>query len=144
MAFKLDAIVITPDLLNLIAEIDSFNASWRFLGDQQPEILKALRTSATIESIGSSTRLAGSKLSDKEVEQLLTNIENNSLATHAIPPLAFQILTFFENNAQLTISMLETMTQANRSTLKKYVSSLVQQGRIKQHGQGKRTWYTKK
>jgi len=80
MVFKLDSITITPDLLSLIAELDSFKASWRFL-NQQPEKLKVLRTVATIESIGSSTRIEGSKLSDKEVEQLLTHIKNRSFTT---------------------------------------------------------------
>ncbi len=36
---------------------------------------------ATIESIGSSTRIEGSKLSDREVEQLLSNLEIKSFAT---------------------------------------------------------------
>lgn len=81
MAFNFDAVKITPDLLNLIAELDSFNASWKFLGKQQPEILKALHTTATIESIGSSTRIEGSKLSDKEVEELITNIKTRSFTT---------------------------------------------------------------
>jgi Fic family protein len=80
MVLKLDNITITPDLLSLITELDSFKASWRFL-NQQPEKLKALRTVATIESIGSSTRIEGSKLSDKEVEQLLTHIKNRSFTS---------------------------------------------------------------
>jgi Fic family protein len=36
---------------------------------------------ATIESIGSSTRIEGSKLSDREVEQLLSNLEIKSFST---------------------------------------------------------------
>lgn len=36
---------------------------------------------ATIESIGSSTRIEGSKLSDREVELLLSNLEITSFAT---------------------------------------------------------------
>lgn len=36
---------------------------------------QALRCVATIESIGSSTRIEGSKLFDREVEQLLSNLE---------------------------------------------------------------------
>ena len=40
-----------------------------------PDRLSALRRVATIESIGSSTRIEGSKLSDSEVERLLSNIE---------------------------------------------------------------------
>ena len=40
-----------------------------------PERLNALRRVATIESIGSSTRIEGSKLTDREVEQLLSKLE---------------------------------------------------------------------
>lgn len=46
-----------------------------------PDRLSALRRVATIESIGSSTRIEGSKLSDREVEQLLSNLEIKSFAT---------------------------------------------------------------
>lgn len=45
------------------------------LGTLAPERLKALRHIATIESIGSSTRIEGSKLTDREVERLLANLE---------------------------------------------------------------------
>ena len=45
-----------------------------------PERLSALRRVATIESIGSSTRIEGSKLTDREVERLLTNLEIKSFA----------------------------------------------------------------
>ena len=40
-----------------------------------PELLKKLRHIALIESIGASTRLAGAKLSDKEVEKLLSQLK---------------------------------------------------------------------
>jgi Fic family protein len=46
-----------------------------------PERLSALRRVATIESIGSSTRIEGSKLSDREVERLLASLEIKSFAT---------------------------------------------------------------
>jgi Fic family protein len=46
-----------------------------------PERLSALRRVATIESIGSSTRIEGSKLSDREVEKLLANLEIKSFHT---------------------------------------------------------------
>lgn len=70
-----DNLLITPELLVLIAEIDEFKGAWRALGTLAPERLKALRRVATIESIGSSTRIEGSKLSDREVEHLLANLE---------------------------------------------------------------------
>ncbi|MBX9870158.1 MAG: Fic family protein [Burkholderiaceae bacterium] len=69
-----DSLHITPELLNLIARIDEFKGAWRALGTLAPERLSALRRVATIESIGSSTRIEGSKLSDREVERLLSNL----------------------------------------------------------------------
>src|SRR5271154_1434266 len=79
--FKTDTIEITPALLALIAEVDEFKGAWRALGSLAPERLNALRRVATIESIGSSTRIEGSKLSDREVERLLSNLEIKSFAT---------------------------------------------------------------
>jgi hypothetical protein len=58
----------------------------KFNNEQLKEIIEmynsniSLRKIATIESIGSSTRIEGSKLSDKEVEKLLTNLETYSFA----------------------------------------------------------------
>ena len=76
-----DTIQITPEILAIIAEIDEFKGAWRLLGTLAPERLSALRRVATIESVGSSTRIEGSKLSDREVEQLLANLEIKSFAT---------------------------------------------------------------
>ncbi len=78
---NIDSIQITPEILALIAEIDEFKGAWRALGTLAPERLSALRRVATIESIGSSTRIEGSKLSDREVERLLANLEIKSFAT---------------------------------------------------------------
>src|ERR1700681_2697573 len=72
---------ITPEILNLIAGLDEFKGAWRALGTLAPERLSALRRVATIESIGSSTRIEGSKLSDREVERLLANLEIKSFAS---------------------------------------------------------------
>ena len=72
---------ITTEILNLIAELDEFKGAWQALGTLAPERLSALRRVATIESIGSSTRIEGSKLSDREVERLLLNLEIKSFRT---------------------------------------------------------------
>ena len=72
---------ITPEVLNLIAGIDEFKGTWRALGTLAPERLRALRHVATIESIGSSTRIEGSRLSDRDVERLLSNLEIGSFAS---------------------------------------------------------------
>ncbi len=78
---RTDTIQITPEILSLIAGIDEFKGAWRALGTLAPDRLSALRRVATIESIGSSTRIEGSKLSDREVEHLLSNLEIKSFAT---------------------------------------------------------------
>jgi Fic family protein len=72
---------ITPEILSLIAEIDEFKGAWRAFGRIAPERLSGLRRIATIESIGSSTRIEGARLSNREVEQLLANIRIGSFTT---------------------------------------------------------------
>ncbi|MBI1194739.1 MAG: DUF977 family protein [Gammaproteobacteria bacterium] len=72
---RTDSLQITPEILSLIARIDEFKGAWRALGTLAPDRLAALRRVATIESIGSSTRIEGSKLTDREVERLLSNLE---------------------------------------------------------------------
>jgi len=60
MTLNTGTLKITPDILSLIAELDEFKGAWRALGTLAPERLSALRQVATIESIGSSTRIEGS------------------------------------------------------------------------------------
>jgi Fic family protein len=74
-------ITITPEILKLISELDEFKGRWRVIETLAPERLTSLRRIATIESVGSSTRIEGSKLSDAEVEKLLSGLKTNSFAS---------------------------------------------------------------
>lgn len=74
-------LIITPEMLSIISEIDEFKGSWKALGKLSPERLKSLRKVATIESIGSSNRIEGNKLSDKEVEALLSKLDKKSFTS---------------------------------------------------------------
>jgi Fic family protein len=76
-----DTIHVTQELLALLSEIDEFKGAWRAFGTIAPERLNALRRVATIESIGSSTRIEGSKLTDREVERLLGSLETKRFST---------------------------------------------------------------
>lgn len=49
---RANTLQITPEILNLIAEVEEFKGAWRTLGSLAPERLSALRRVATIESIG--------------------------------------------------------------------------------------------
>ena len=81
MGINIENLKITSEILLLIAELDEFKGAWRALGQLAPEQLSSLKKIATIESIGSSTRIEGSKLSDKDVEVLLSNLEIQKFET---------------------------------------------------------------
>lgn len=76
--FNFQAPLISAEILSLIATIDEFKGAWRSFGTISPERLDALKRVATIESIGSSTRIEGSKLSDREVEKLMAGLSSTS------------------------------------------------------------------
>lgn len=78
---QLAALRITPEMLRLIAELDEFKGVWRTQRALAPERLAALRQVATIESVGSSTRIEGARLSDLEVEKVLAGLHTHSFAS---------------------------------------------------------------
>ncbi len=73
------SIDINWQLINLISQIDRFDAQWTSIEKREGQSLKQLKSIATVRSVGASTRIEGAKLSDKEVEILLNNIEITKL-----------------------------------------------------------------
>jgi len=69
---------ILPEHLKLISEIDEFKGKWQMLSDLAPDQLSRLKRIATIESVGSSTRIEGVRLTDSEVEALLSGLDTTS------------------------------------------------------------------
>jgi Fic family protein len=74
-------LTLGPVLVKLITEIDEFKGRWEAFKTLSPDRLSALRKVATIESVGSSTRIEGAKLSDAQVETLLSDISIKSFKT---------------------------------------------------------------
>ena len=72
---------ITNEMLNIIAKSDEFKGEWKAVGNLAPERLNALKHVATIESIGSSTRIEGVKLTDREIEALLSGLDKTSFGS---------------------------------------------------------------
>jgi len=68
-------------MLKFVSGIDEFKGAWRAIGRIAPERLSALRRVATIESGASSTRIEGAKLTNREVEQLLSNLDIKSFTS---------------------------------------------------------------
>jgi len=66
---------INWELIRLISQIDRFDASWTSIEKKEGQSLKQLKSIATVRSVGASTRIEGSKMSNEEVEVLLENID---------------------------------------------------------------------
>jgi len=68
-------ISIDWEIIRLISQIDRFDASWTSIEKKEGQSLKQLKSIATVRSVGASTRIEGSKMSDGEVEVLLKEID---------------------------------------------------------------------
>ena len=74
--FTLD---LSWELIDLISQLDRFDASWSAIERREGQSLKQLKSIATVRSVGASTRIEGSTMSDREVEVLLENIDITKL-----------------------------------------------------------------
>ncbi len=102
-----ESITITPEILNLIAEVDEFKGAWQQIGRLTPDRLSALKKIATIESIGSSTRIEGAKLSDSEIETLLSQVDAKTFDTRdeqEVAGYAFVCEQISENYASIPLT----------------------------------------
>ncbi|MDI9408180.1 MAG: Fic family protein [Candidatus Pacebacteria bacterium] len=67
--FNDSTVVMTPEIQAMITSLEAFRDSWTLSDELVPERLTSLRKVATVESVASSTRIEGSKMSDSEVEE---------------------------------------------------------------------------
>ena len=65
-----------------IAEIDRFTGGWQATQALAPDRLRAAKRVATIGSIGASTRIEGTQMTNEEVEELLFRKKRKSFNTH--------------------------------------------------------------
>jgi Fic family protein len=73
--------VVYQQMMQQLSIIDSFKGNWNAIELQHSKHLKELRKIATIESIGSSTRIEGATLTNTEVEKLLKSVKITKLKT---------------------------------------------------------------
>lgn len=101
------SLIITPELLRLISEIDEFKGVWSVMHSLTPDRLQSLKKVATIESIGSSTRIEGAKLSDEQIETLLGGVVTKSFVTRdeqEVAGYAELMETVFDNHSQIQLT----------------------------------------
>jgi len=100
-------IKITAQMLAQIAEIEAFKGSWDASDRSRPEQLKSLRKVSTIESVGSSNRIEGNKLSDAQVEKLLSRIDRTSFKSRdeeEVAGYARLMETVFDSHSVIPLS----------------------------------------
>ena len=73
--------ITTQRIIQKIGQIDQFKGEWKQLDKEENRYLKELKKIATIQSIGSSTRIEGSSLTDVEIASLIKNLKITKLQT---------------------------------------------------------------
>ncbi|MEO7694362.1 MAG: Fic family protein, partial [Chryseolinea sp.] len=73
MIGEIHTVRLLPDwkLINELSQIDKFGGSWTAIEKREGQTLKELKSIATVRSVGASTRIEGSKMTDDEVEVLI-------------------------------------------------------------------------
>ncbi len=101
-------IVITSEMLNGISEIDKFNSLWAAgLDRPSPDELKVMKRIATIESVGSSNRIEGNKMTDEQIEELFSHIDKKSFTTRDEQEVAGYsdlLTTIFDNYKDIPLT----------------------------------------
>jgi len=102
-------IVVSHQNLVKISEIDQFKGKWELLSQEKKYHIDFLKRVTTIESIGSSNRIEGNVLSDRDVERVLLHINAQSFASRDEEEVAgyaelmhlifdeYQVIPFTEN-----------------------------------------------
>jgi Fic family protein len=107
-SMNIETLRVTNLILGLISELDQFKGAWQAIGRIAPERLSSLRHVATIESIGSSTRIEGAKLTDRQVEQLLSNLDTQSFTNRdeeEVAGYAAVMETIFEHAHEIPLTV---------------------------------------
>ena len=105
---NVETLRVTNAILGLISELDEFKGAWQAIGRIAPERLSNLRHVAAIESIGSSTRIEGAKLTDREIEHLLSNLDKQSFANRdeeEVAGYAAVMETVFEHAKEIPLTI---------------------------------------
>ena len=93
-------------LIGLISQIDRFDASWTSIERKEGQSLKQLKSIATVRSVGASTRIEGSRMSDREVEVLLKEIDISKLE---------------DRDSQEVVGYFQTLDLISESYMAKYL-----------------------
>jgi len=94
-------------VMQLIAAIDEYRGKWNIVEKRENRYLKELRRIATIESIGSSTRIEGATMTDEEIKQLLKDVKITKFKTRDEQEVVgyYEVLELiFDNFSEIKLS----------------------------------------
>lgn len=116
--FKLN---INWKLINLISEIDRFDANWTAIERKEGQNLKELKSIATVRSVGASNRIEGNKMSDEEVDALLQKIDKTKLTDRDSQEVVgyFEVLDLISESYE-NIDLTESNIKGLHNSLMKY------------------------
>lgn len=116
--FKLD---IDCKLINLIIEIDRFDAKWTAIERKEGQSLKELKSIDTVRSVGASNRIEGNRMSDEEVEVLLQKIDITKLTDRDSQEVVgyFEVLDLVSESYE-NISITESHINSLHNSMMKY------------------------
>ncbi|MFT4203869.1 MAG: Fic family protein [Chitinophagaceae bacterium] len=110
-------------LINLISEIDRFDANWTAIERREGQSLKELKSIATVRSVGASNRIEGNKMSDEEVDVLLQKIDITKLTDRDSQEVVgyFEALDLISDSYE-SIAVSESHIKSLHNVLMKYSS----------------------
>ena len=90
------------NLLRIVNKIDRFDASWVAIEKKEKQSLRQLKNIATVRSVGASTRIEGSKMSNQEVKVLLDDIDITKIEDRDAQEVVgyFDVLDLISENYQ--------------------------------------------
>lgn len=114
-------VTIDWKLINLISEIDRFDANWTAIERKEGQSLKELKSIATVRSVGASNRIEGNKMSDEEVDVLLQKIDITKLTDRDSQEVVgyFEVLDLISESYK-NIDLSESHIKSLHNILMKY------------------------
>jgi len=122
-------------LINSLSKIDRFDASWGSIEKKEGQSLKQLKSIATVRSVGASTRIEGSKMSNEEVDLLLQNLTIDKLEDRDRQEVAgyFEVLDEISNSYEHMIITENEIKGLHNQLLKYSQKDQWHKGEYKQH-----------
>jgi Fic family protein len=107
-------------IIKSISFIDSFKGKWNIVERKENIFLKELRKIATIESIGSSTRIEGAQLTNEEIKQLLENVKITELKSRDEQEVVgyYDVLEIIYENYEIISISTNYIQQLHQNLLK--------------------------